>query len=418
MNAPVPNLRIEENADGRGGWKLFLSGRLDAGTVARLWPQALAAVRARMTRMARMARMTGDGKGDAGAPENRILTIDCGGVDYCDDTGFALLLELRRQAQERPGAAVEKEKPEKEEKEEKRERAVVAVVGLSDAYRRLFEQYDDADFDAPSLPPRASFTEQVGATTVRIVRDVRDLIAFVGELGLALAHALRHPRSVRWQDTLSFAEQVGARALPIVSLIAFLLGVILAFQSAVAMRKFGAELYVSDLLGLSLLRELAPLMTAILLAGRSGAAFAAELGTMRVNEEVDALTTMGLEPVRFLVVPRLLAAVAMTPLLAVYAGVIGLAGGALVLQAGFGIPLSLYLNEINSVVHWSDFVGGLGKALVFGILVAAVGCMRGLQASTGAAAVGGAATSAVVSGIVLIVLADGFFAWLFFLLDW
>jgi phospholipid/cholesterol/gamma-HCH transport system permease protein len=185
--------------------------------------------------------------------------------------------------------------------------------------------------------------------------------------------------------------------------------VILAFESAIPMRQFGAEIFVADLLGLSVLRELGPLMAAILLAGRSGAAFAAEIGTMKVNEEVDALTTLGLDPVRFLVVTRVLATLVTMPLLAIFADLIALFGGALALLT-FGISLSTYVTEMTTIVRPMDFGIGIAKACVFGVLISGIGCLRGLQTRTGASAVGVSTMRAVVSGIVLIVVADGLFA--------
>ena len=215
-------------------------------------------------------------------------------------------------------------------------------------------------------------------------RDVVVLIAFVGQLSAALASAARRPHLVRWKDALLTAELAGVNALPIIMLLGFLLGLIMAFQSAIPMRQFGADIYVANLIGLSMLRELGPLLTAIILAGRSGSAFAAELGTMKVSEEIDALTTMGLEPVRFLVVPRVIAAVAMTPLLSVFAGLLGLIGGAVVMLS-LGFPLVTYVIQVKSAVTVGDLIGGLGKSFVFGIVVAAIGCLRGLQTKSGAA---------------------------------
>ena len=251
--------------------------------------------------------------------------------------------------------------------------------------------------------------------TVMLGNDIVDLIAFVGELCAALGRALRHPGLVRWRDALLTAELAGVNALPIVALLGFLLGLIMAFQSAIPMRQFGADLYVANLIGLSMLRELGPLLTAIILAGRSGSAFAAELGTMKVTEELDALTTMGLEPVGFLVVPRVIAAVAMTPLLAVWAGVFGLIGGAVVMLS-LGFPLVTYIIQVESAVTVGDMIGGLGKSFVFGIVVAAIGCLRGLQTKSGASAVGVSSTRAVVSGLVLITIVDGVFAVIFYYL--
>ena len=189
----------------------------------------------------------------------------------------------------------------------------------------------------------------------------------------------------------------------------------MAFQSAIPMRQFGADIYVANLIGLSMVRELGPLLTAIILAGRSGSAFAAELGTMKVSEELDALKTMGLEPVRFLVVPRVIAAVTMTPLLAIWTGLFGLIGGAVVMLS-LGFPLVTFVNQVQSAVSTGDLLGGIGKAFVFGIVVAAVGCLRGLQTKSGASAVGESTTRAVVSGLVLITVVDGVFAVVFYAL--
>ncbi len=221
---------------------------------------------------------------------------------------------------------------------------------------------------------------------------------------------------MRWKDVWYTCEQVGVNALPIVALISFLLGIILAFQAAVPMRQFGAELFVADLVGLSILRELGPLMTAILLAGRSGAAFAAEIGTMKVNEELNALTTMGLDPVRFLVVTRILAALLMMPLLTLFADLIGILGGAITMIT-FNIPIVSFLHEVDSLVDVKDLLAGLAKAPVFAVLIAGVGCLRGLQTQTGASAVGISATRAVVSSIVLLVVVDGMYAFVYYLLD-
>jgi phospholipid/cholesterol/gamma-HCH transport system permease protein len=238
---------------------------------------------------------------------------------------------------------------------------------------------------------------------------VRALLEFAGELAVAILRAARRPRSVRWSNAWLTAEQAGVDGLPIIALVGFLLGLILAFEAGIAMRRFGAEIFVANLLAISMLRELGPLVTAIILAGRTGSAFAAELGTMKVGEEIDALITMGLEPVRFLVLPRVLAAVTMTPLLTVFANLFGLIGGAVVMQS-MGFPLVTYVNQILSAVEMKDFLVGLFKSLVYGIVVAAIGCLRGLQTTTGASAVGQSTTSAVVSGIILIAIVDGVFA--------
>ena len=270
----------------------------------------------------------------------------------------------------------------------------------------------DLDPEAPRRPA----IEEIGFEAYGLWRDLRTQIEFIGETTAALAFAVRHPKSVRWKDVWRICEQVGADALPIVALISVLLGMILAFQSAVPMKRFGAEIFVADLIGLSMLRELGPLMTAILLAGRSGAAFAAEIGTMRVNQEVDALTTMGLSPVRFLVTPRVIAAVLMTPLLTLFSDLVGMIGGALTMRS-FSIPIVTFLKEIDSAVTLTDFLAGFIKSFVFAVLIAGIGCLRGLQTKAGASAVGDSATRAVVTGIIMLVVVDGIFAVAYYMLN-
>jgi phospholipid/cholesterol/gamma-HCH transport system permease protein len=321
--------------------------------------------------------------------------VEAAGVSYCDGAGIAMLVDFRRTAAK---GAFE-----------------VEIRQLPADYSQLLEVFDPSEFvdTACAKPKPACLPEEVGRAAVGLLHDMRQLISFIGELTAALAAAVRHPRHVRWRDALLAAENTGVNALPIVALISFLIGLIMAFQSAIPMRQFGAEIFVADLVALSMLRELGPLMTAILLAGRSGSAFAAEIGTMKVNEEIDALTTMGLDPVRFLVVTRVVAAVVMTPLLTLFANLMGLIGGAVVFRS-LDFPLVTYVHEALSALHLRDLLGGLVKSVVFGILVAAVGCLRGLQTKTGASAVGLSTTRAVVSGILLIVLADGLFSVIYY----
>jgi phospholipid/cholesterol/gamma-HCH transport system permease protein len=365
---PAAALRIAPQPE--GALRLELAGRLEAGSLRAVWREAVAALRA--------------------APDVPV-TIDAGGVNYADGAGIALLVDLLRQP--RPATAP------------------VTLTALQPRYQALLDQFEPAHFRPQPAPPaqRVHLTERLGRSGAVLGKRAYMAVAFLGETSQALGHALLRPGSVRWKDVLLACQRVGADALPIVSLIAFLLGVILAFQSAVALRQYGGEIYVADLVGISLVRELGPLMTAVLLAGRSGAAFAAEIGTMRVNEEVDALVTMGLDP-------RVLAAFVMTPLLTLYANLIGLVGGALVM-ATFDIPWVAYMRETFAFVGPSDFAGGMVKSFVFGLIIALVGCLRGLQTGTGAESVGLSTTSAVVSSLVLIVVADGTFAVIYYTLD-
>jgi phospholipid/cholesterol/gamma-HCH transport system permease protein len=205
-------------------------------------------------------------------------------------------------------------------------------------------------------------------------------------------------------------QECGAQALGIVTLISFLIGLILAFMGAVQLRQFGAQIYVADLVGLGMTREMGAVMTGVIMAGRTGAAFAAQLGTMQVNEEIDALTTMGIPPMEFLVLPRMLALMVMMPLLCVYADLVGMGAGLLIGTGLLDMSLVEYVNETRKAVHLVDCGLGLFKSVVFGALVALAGCVRGMQCGRSAAAVGAAATSAVVTGIVWIIASDGLFA--------
>ena len=244
---------------------------------------------------------------------------------------------------------------------------------------------------------------------------MKSQITFTGEVCVKLINTLFRPVSLRWKDTFLLAEKSGPNAVNITALLGFLIGLILAFQAVVSMKKFGAEIYVADLVVLSLFRELGPLLTAFILAARTGSAFAAEIGTMKVNEEIDALTTMGLDKVRFLVIPRILAAVSVTPLLTMFMNLFGLIGcGLVMVSIGFA-PITI-LNQLQEAADLTDLFSGLIKTVVFGALIAGIGCLRGLQTGTGASAVGDSATRAVVTSIVAIVVADGVFAVIYFYL--
>ncbi|MFH1090640.1 MAG: MlaE family lipid ABC transporter permease subunit [Pseudomonadota bacterium] len=326
-----------------------------------------------------------------------LVLVEVSGVDYCDVAGISLLLELRRR-QGQSGGELE-------------------IQGLKPEFQRLLDMFHSQELELTGTEEKKRFTatEEIGWAAHLIWQDLLGMIIFIGELSLGLAGALIRPRQVRWKDALHSAETSGVNALPIVLLISFLVGLIMSFQAAIPMRMFGAEIFVANLIALSMVRELGPLMTAIVLAGRSASAFAAELGTMKVNEEINALTTMGLDPVRFLVVPRVLAAVVITPMLTVFADLVGVVGGLVVLLSLGFTPVS-YINQVLTSINHVDFLGGLVKSFVFGILIAGIGCLRGLQTGTGASAVGDSTTQAVVSSIIMIVVTDGLFAVVFFYL--
>jgi phospholipid/cholesterol/gamma-HCH transport system permease protein len=263
-----------------------------------------------------------------------------------------------------------------------------------------------------------NFLTAVGRTTFETWHRGRTASTFVGESVIGIARLLTRPHKFRWRDCLDEMQQCGAMALPIVSLISFLVGLIMAYQAAVQLRQFGADIYVADLVGLSVVREMGPMMAAIIIAGRTGAAFAATLANMKANEEVDALETLGIAPVHFLVLPRLLALLLMMPLLALYSDCVGILGGMAVAGGVLDIPPSAYWIETQSIVDLSDVSTGLIKSVAFGALIGLAGCLRGLQAERSAAGVGRAATSAVVTSILLIIVADALFAVVFNILGW
>lgn len=366
--------RFAVEAVGTGAVRVQLEGLLDADGVAQVW--------------------TAMHQSMATGPKNR-LELDITRVEYCDGAGMALLYSLIHSS----GLDAES----------------VTILGLRPEWERAWIRWQEQDPEAstPTLPARGHAAVDVGRAVVDLFHDLRDQVAFLGGLSLAMLHVLRHPSQVRWREVLRVFEKAGANALPIVSLISLLVGLIIAFESAQPLRLFGAEIFIVDMIGLVMVRELGPLMTAILLAGRSGSAFAAEIGTMKVNEELNALETMGLDPMRFLVIQRMLASVFLTPLLTVHAMLMGVLGGVLVMLA-LGFSLTLIWNQLVQSLTVGDILLGLEKSVVFGVIVAGMGCLRGLQTRQGPSAVGDSTTRAVVSSILLLILADALFSILLF----
>ncbi len=347
-----------------------IEGRLDAHGSAAVWKQAQKAL-------------------ESGKASKLIWDLEK--VAYLDTAGSVMILELEKKAKKNGIIDIRAQglAPEFE-----------AVLNLA---RAKGHQEDE------SLPPSLSYIETKGLALADFLADTRTFVTFTGQITWALFASLKNPWQIRWADMFRVMERSGVDALPIVALISFIVGLVMAFQAAIPMKMFGAEIYVANLIGIAMVRELGPLMTAIVLAGRSASAFAAEIGTMKINEEIDALTVMGLEPVRFLIVPRVIASTLVTPLLTIFSNLVGILGGALVILS-FGYPLVTYVNQVTGFVTWQDFVGGIVKCFIFGILIAATGCIRGYQTGTGASAVGDATTRAVVSCIILIAVFDGIFS--------
>jgi phospholipid/cholesterol/gamma-HCH transport system permease protein len=261
---------------------------------------------------------------------------------------------------------------------------------------------------APSGRPR--WIARLGGGALAAFDGGAEIVRFVGEFTLAFGRMLGLRARFQLSELFLIIQQCGPQALPIVTLISFLVGLILAFMGAVQLMRFGATIYVADLVALGMAREMGAIMTAIVMAGRTGAAFAAQLGTMKVTEEIDALSTFGLSPLEFLVLPRVSALFLMMPLLCLYADFWGIVGGVVVAAGMLDLTLTQYLNETFAAVSLTDFGLGIVKSSIFGVLIGFAGCLRGLQCGGSASAVGDAATSAVVASIVLIIATDGAFA--------
>jgi phospholipid/cholesterol/gamma-HCH transport system permease protein len=253
---------------------------------------------------------------------------------------------------------------------------------------------------------RDSMLTRIGKAAIATVDASGGTLGFIGEAFLVFLKLLSGRARFRGSDFALVLQECGAEALPIVSLISFLVGSILAFIGAVQLQQFGAQVYVANLVGLAMALEMGAMMTAIIMAGRTGAAFAAQLGTMQVNQEIDALTTMGFAPMEFLVLPRMLALMLMVPLLTVYADLMGILGGAVIAVSLLDVSLRVYFNQLQEALTLKYIAQGLIKSAVYGVIVALAGCLRGMQCGRSAAAVGQAATSAVVTGIVGIIVAS------------
>jgi phospholipid/cholesterol/gamma-HCH transport system permease protein len=363
-----------EERDGR--LRLRFAGRLTLADGGALWRQLLDGIQ-------------------AGAFE-----VDVAEVHLLDGGAAALLLAARAEAAAR-GRGLE-------------------IVGAAGDAAKLLQLYASAHGRASEKPPpgRRSVLEQIGDATVDVAREFQRTLAFVGDLAAGLVAALRRPRSVQFADVAMLMERAGADGLPIVAVINFLVGMILGLQGAIQLHRFAADPFLANLVGLSVVRELGPLMTAILVAGRSGAAYAAELGTMTVNEEVDALRTIGQDPQRFLVFPRVLSLLLVVPLLTVLADVVGCLGGQFVAGVKLGIPPIAYLQQLQRAIDVSDVLTGLIKSGAFAALIGLVACQRGLAARGGAQGVGAATTSAVVVVLFGLVALDALFTFVFTLLGW
>lgn len=330
--------------------------------------------------------------------EQPIARIDLSGVESMDTVGAWTVWRL---AQEQ-GAA---------------------IVGAGSGAERLIAAVgrageNDSGVSAPRLPLFERVPGKVGDAVVGLAWGSLQVLGFLGQVVLALGTLLRHPGRFRGKSMIHQMELVGVNALAIVGLMSFLVGIVIAQQGAVQLRQFGAEIYTVNLVGRLTLRELGILMTAIMVAGRSGSAFAAQLGTMKLTEEVDAMRTIGVSPMEALVMPRILATMLMLPLLGTYSAVVGIIGGAFLSATTLGIPFLSFLSRIQEVVPLHDVWVGLVKAPVFGLIVAVAGCYQGMQVKANAEEVGTRTTAAVVMAIFMVIVLDAFFAVFFTKVGW
>jgi phospholipid/cholesterol/gamma-HCH transport system permease protein len=326
------------------------------------------------------------------------IVIDVSNVRAADGSVVALLVELRAELAAR-GVTSE-------------------IAGANERVETIVNLYSGHAKVAEHQKRKAEgIVAQIGRAAFEAKEEVRALLEFLGSVVVTGIALVRHPRVGHWKEVAPLCEKAGADAVPIVLLINFLVGFVMAFQSAKQLKLFGANIYVADLVGISHTREIAPLMTAIIVCGRSGAAFAAELGSMRVNEEIDALRTLGISPFGWLVLPRMIALMLVVPILTLLADVVGVAGGLVVGVTNLGISPRGYLIETMTAVHWSDVLTGLVKGIIFSIAIALIACQQGFAASGGAEGVGKRTTSSVVTSLFALVVIDAILTVIFRAID-
>jgi phospholipid/cholesterol/gamma-HCH transport system permease protein len=371
LDAPVHerSFHIEHVQSERGG-AIHFGGRLTFADASLLWDELRRALR----RYKKRAR----------------VDLDMSAVEWIDGGAMALLAHFRCAIYRRGGRA--------------------EFVGASEDVQEVIRLYrGDQAVGRPKKRKPKSTLEQIGGATLGIVLEAQLMLAFLGQLLVAMGGVVREPKSANFRELTPTMERTGADAVPIVLLINFLVGLVMAFQASVQLKRFGANILVADLIGISITRELGPLMTAIVVCGRSGAAFAAELGSMKVNEEVDALRTMGLGPMRYLVFPRLLALMLVMPLLTVLADLMGILGGLIVALTSLELTSTAYFHEIGKAVQPWDVASGLVKSVLFAIAIALIACQQGLATEGGAEGVGRRTTSAVVSTLFALIMIDAIF---------
>ena len=325
------------------------------------------------------------------------IQLDLGGLSYLDGAGMAVIRSFARNCNKL--------------------RNSITLLNIPSAAKRFLDQdqcpiYDDNSILEGIEGP--GFVEQIGEGMVNLKQNTYDIISFLGGIVDAFSSGLRRPGSIKWEGFTKLFEKAGVDAVPIVIILSLLMGAILAFQAAIQLRKFGANIFVADLVSLSICLEMGPLLTALIISGRSGAGYAAHVGSMQVSEEIDALRVLGIDPFLYLVIPRILAVALAAPCLTILADIMGVIGGCLVASFSLDVTPTAYFNQVKKVLEISDVLKGLIKSLVFGIQIAGIGCLRGFQVRGGAESVGSATTSAVVTCIFVLTVTNALFAVLFY----
>ena len=339
------------------------------------------------------------------APANSTVISNCAKIEAMDTVGAwvlqKLLLRLNKQ------------------------NTAVQLDGLQPKFKKLldaisfdvanvYQQEIDAKLKSTFTP---NFIERIGKNTMNAFKQASDALSFIGETAIAFGISVVQPKRIRWRPILFNIRSAGFDALPIVGLLSFLLGIVVAYQGADQLRQYGANIFVADLVGLSMLREFAPLMTAIIIAGRSGSAYAAQIGTMAVTEEIDAMRTIGISPQELLVLPKVIALIIAMPLLTLFADVLGVFGGMLMARQQLDVSFVEFIDRFVKAVSPTAFMIGIGKAPVFAVIIAIVGCFQGFRTKGGADSVGRQTTRSVVQSIFLVIVADALFSVAFSMLD-
>jgi phospholipid/cholesterol/gamma-HCH transport system permease protein len=321
------------------------------------------------------------------------LVADLSGIEYLDSAGALILWQIREKAVSRS--------------------ITFKFINMSEGAKGVMDLLDPEALTAePIISERKtkSFFEEVGEATLKLINDFITIMTFLGDLVSGMIYSLLHPRSVRWDEVSFYMKRAGVDGLPIVGLIGFLLGFVIALMAFEQLRQFGGNAFVASVVAVAMVKEFGPIMTAILVAGRTGSSFAAEIGTMKVNEEVDAIVTMGFDSTRFLAIPKVLATMLVVPLLTLYSDTLGILGGMVIGTSIAHLTTSAYIEQIPKSIGVIDIVASLVKSLIFAIIISAIGCQRGFKVKGGAEGVGTSTTSAVVAAIFLVIVTDTAFA--------